>query len=61
MSKGAELSASPQGGFKGFNSYQSVPIALSIGGGHCVQEEAGVVDFCVREPAPNSRLDKAAR
>ena len=57
----ADPSASPQGGFTGFNWYQSVPIVRSIGGGHCVQEEAKNLEFFVQEPAPNSGLDWVAR
>ena len=60
VSKGVDPSASLQWGYKGFNWYQSVPTARSIGGGHCVQEEAKNLEFSVREPAPNNKLDKAA-
>ena len=38
----AEPSASPRGGSEDFKWYQSVPIARSIGGGDCVQEEAQI-------------------
>ena len=61
VSEGAEPSASPQGGSKDFKWYQSVPIASSIGGGDCVLEEAKNLEIFVREPAPNSGLDRAAR
>ena len=61
VSEGAEPSASPWGGSWVFKWYQSVPIARSIGGKYCVQEEAKSLKFSMQEPAPNSGLDWAAQ
>ena len=47
----AEPSASPRGGSEDFKWYQSVPIARSIGGGACVQEEAQIWNF-LRQKQP---------
>ena len=40
---------------------RAYPSQRSIGGGDCVQEEAENLEFSVRESAPNSGSDKAAR
>ena len=55
----AEPSASPRGGSEDFKWYQSVPIARSIGGGACVQEEAQIWNF-LRQKQPQ-RFDRIRR